>query len=260
MQFDNIFLEIEHQTARIVIQRPDALNILNSKTLDELDAAVTEVENNNDIRVVVVTGAGDKAFAAGADIAELEVLDVATGKAFAQRGQAILNHLEGLDRPVIAAINGLALGGGCELALACHLRIASENAKFGHPEVSLGLIPGYGGSQRLPRLVGMGTAMELVLTGNIIDAHEALRIGLVNQVVPATEFLTTVEHLVHNILSCAPLAVKSALYAMTYGMQVDFMQGLDIEANLFGNVCGTKDKNEGTRAFLEKRQPKFQNR
>jgi len=259
MHFDNILFEIKDQTARIVINRPDVLNILNSKTMDDLDAAVSEIENNSDIRVVIVTGAGDKAFAAGADIAELEVLDGATGKAFAQRGQTIFNHLEGLDRPVIAAVNGFALGGGCELALACHFRIASENAKFGHPEVKLGMIPGYGGTQRLPRVVGMGIAMELILTGNIIDATEALRIGLVNRVVPAPELTTTIDNLVQTLLSRGPVAVRRALYAMTYGMQVDLTQGLDIEANLFGDVCGSKDKNEGARAFLAKRQPKFKN-
>lgn len=260
MEFENIIFKSENKIAEIIINRPKVLNALNAKTLDELELIIEVIEKDQQIQAVVVTGSGDKAFVAGADISELEILDAPNGKAFSQRGQNIFNRLAGLDKPVIAAVNGYALGGGCELALACHIRIASENANFGLPEVKLGVIPGYGGTQRIARLIGMSMATELVLTGNIINAQEALRVGLVNKVVPAEELQSNVKKLVQTILSRGPIAVKRALYAITYGLQSDLTTGLEIEASLFGDVCGTEDKKEGTRAFLEKRTANFQNK
>lgn len=260
MKLENILFEVRDNLAKISINRPTVLNALNSKTMDEIETVVEKIEKDQDIRVVIVTGIGQKAFVAGADITEIELLDAPNGKAFSQRGQEIFNRLAGLDKPVIAAVNGYALGGGCELALACHIRIASENAYFGLPEVKLGVIPGYGGTQRLSRLIGTSMAMELILTGNIIDAKEALRVGLVNRVMPHDELNQAVEKLAKTILSRGPIAIKRALYAIVYGSQTDFNNGLEIEASLFGDVCGTADKNEGTRAFLEKRSPVFQNK
>ncbi len=257
MAYENILFEIQNGVAKVVINRPKVLNALNSKTMDEIESVVENLEKNKEVRAVVVTGAGEKAFVAGADINELAVLDGPNGKAFAQRGQAIFSRLEELDKPVIAAVNGYALGGGCELALACHIRIASENAKFGLPEVSLGVIPGYGGTQRLPRLVGTSMALQMILTGEMISAREAYRVGLVNQVVPQGELMAAAEKMVETILSRSPFAVRRALFAVRYAQQVSFQQGLDIEANLFGEVCGSQDKSEGTRAFLEKRKPSF---
>ena len=260
MKLENILFEVKDNLGKISINRPKVLNALNSKTMDEIETVVEQLEKDANIHVVIVTGIGGKAFIAGADIAEIEVLDRQNGKAFAQRGQEIFNRLAGLDKPVIAAVNGYALGGGCELALACHIRIASENAYFGLPEVKLGVIPGYGGTQRLSRLIGTSMAAELILTGNIIDAEEALRIGLVNRVLPHNELNLAVEKLADTILSRGPIAVKRAIYAIIYGSRTGFINGLEIEASLFGDVCGTDDKNEGTRAFLEKRPPVFQNK
>lgn len=260
MSYENLIIEVKENVTRITINRPKVLNALNTKTMDELDTALAKIENNKKIRAVIVTGTGDKAFVAGADISEIEILDAPNGKAFAQRGQAIMNRLAGLGIPVIAAVNGYALGGGCELCLACHIRIASENANFGLPEVKLGVIPGYGGTQRLSRLVGFSMSAQLILTGNIIDAREALRIGLVNRVVPAEKLQASVDKLVETILTRGPIAVSRALYAISYGLQTDITSGLEIEASLFGDVCGTEDKKEGTRAFLEKRSPDFSNK
>jgi len=260
MKLENILYEVKDRVATITINRPEVLNALNSKTMDELETVIEEIEKNAEIRAVIVTGAGEKAFVAGADISEIALLDGPNGKAFSQRGQMIFNRLEGLDRPVIAAVNGYALGGGCELAMACHIRIASENARFGLPEVSLGVIPGYGGTQRLPRIVGVSKAMEMILTGEMIDAQEAYRIGLVNRVVPKEELMPAVHKMIETILSRGPYAVRRALYAVHYALQVPFLEGLDIEANLFGEVCASEDKNEGTRAFLEKRKPNFKNK
>ena len=228
--------------------------------MDELESAVESIENDDSIGVVVVTGVGEKAFVAGADIKELQILDGPSGKGFAQRGQNIFKRLEDLNRPVIAAINGYALGGGCELALACHIRVASENASLGQPEVNLGIIPGYGGTQRLPRLVGSSQALQLILSGQAIDAKEALRIGLVDKVVPQDELIPAVDKLARTILSRGPIAVRQALYSVRYGAQVSLGEGLDIEANLFAKVCDTEDKKEGAAAFLEKRKPEFKNR
>ena len=199
MNFENIVFDVEDRIARIVINRPKVLNALNSKTMDELETAIGKIESDYSKGAEIVTGSGDKAFVAGADITELQILDGPNGKAFAQRGQMIFSKIEDLDRPVIAAINGFALGGGCELALACHIRIASSNAKFGQPEVNLGIIPGYGGTQRLPRTVGTSMALQMILSGNIINADEALRIGLVNQVVARDELIPTVTKLATTI-------------------------------------------------------------
>lgn len=260
MSFENIIFEIRKKVARIIINRPKVLNALNAKTMDELDTAIDKIIKFKDVQAVILTGAGEKAFVAGADISEIELLDGPNAKAFAQRGQTILNRLAELDKPVIAAVNGYALGGGCELCLACHIRIASENANFGLPEVKLGVIPGYGGTQRLSRLVGLSMSAEMILTGNIIDAQEALRIGLVNRVVAAGNLESSVNKLVDTILSRGPIAVSRALNAITYGLQTDLNNGLEIEANLFSDVCNTEDKLEGTRAFLEKRKPDFKNK
>jgi enoyl-CoA hydratase len=260
MNFQNIVFKVEDRKALIAINRPDVLNALNAQTMDELESAIEAIENDESTGVVVVTGVGEKAFVAGADINELQILDGPNGKGFAQRGQNIFKRLEDLSKPVIAAINGYALGGGCELALACHIRIASENASLGQPEVNLGVIPGYGGTQRLPRVVGSSMALQMILTGQVIDANEAFRIGLVNRVVPPDELIPTVDKLAQTILSRGPVAVRQALYAVKYGTQVSLSEGLDIEANLFGDVCNTEDKTEGTTAFLEKRKPEFKNK
>lgn len=260
MKFENVVFDTKDSVARIVINRPEVMNALNSKTMDELESIVETIEKDRSIRAAIITGAGEKAFVAGADIQELEILDGPNGKAFAQRGQIIFKRFEDLDRPVIAAINGFALGGGCELALSCHIRYASENAKFGQPEVNLGIIPGYGGTQRLPRVVGVSTAIQLILSGEIIDAPNALRIGLVSKVTPREHLIPTVEDLIQTILSRGPVAVRHALAAIKYGMEMTMGAGLDLEANLFGEVCATDDKREGTSAFLEKRSPEFKNR
>jgi enoyl-CoA hydratase len=212
------------------------------------------------VHVLVVTGAGEKAFVAGADIAELAALDALSGRETSRRGQRIFRELELCPKPVIAAVNGFALGGGCELALACHMRIASDNAQFGLPEVGLGVIPGYGGTQRLARLVGRGRALEMVLTGRRVGAEEALRMGLVNRVVPLASLLDEARALAAAILANGPVAVRAALEAVQRGLDVPLEAGLELEANIFGVVCATEDMREGLRAFLEKRKPAFQNR
>jgi enoyl-CoA hydratase len=236
------------------------LNALNRKTMDELGDCLKKVRADDDIRVLILTGAGEKAFIAGADINELSQQTPVVGREYTLYGQEIVHRLETLGKPVIAAINGFALGGGCELALACTLRIASRNAKLGQPEVKLGIIPGYGGSQRLPRLCGKGVAHELILTGEMISAEEALRIGLVNRVVESSDLLATAEAIAKKIIANAPLAVKYALEAVEHGMEMPQEEGLYLEATLFGLSCATQDMREGTRAFLEKRPAKFEGR
>jgi len=236
--------------ATITLNRPQVRNALNIATVTELGAAFEQVKNDETIRVVVLTGAGDKAFAAGADISEISGLSAEEGEEFSRRGQKVFDAMESLGRPTIAAINGYALGGGCELAMACTMRVASETAVFGQPEVKLGLIPGYGGTQRLPRLVGKSQALHLLLTGESISAAEALRIGLVDRVVPADELAATVGELARRIVANAPLAVRYCIEAVHRGE-------LLTEAILFGKSCGTEDMKEGTRAFLEKRPPRF---
>ena len=260
MAYDNLLFGVSEQIARITFNRPNVLNALNRKTMDELGDCLKRVRADDAIRVLILTGAGEKAFIAGADINELSQQTPVNGREFTLYGQEIIHRLEKLGKPAIAAINGFALGGGCELALACTLRIASRNAKLGQPEVKLGIIPGYGGSQRLPRLCGKGVAHELILTGEMITADEALRIGLVNRVVEPGELLATAEAIARKIIANAPLAVKYALEAVERGMEMPQEEGLYLEATLFGLCCATQDMREGTRAFLEKRPPKFEGR
>jgi enoyl-CoA hydratase len=260
MAYDNLLFEVSEQIARITFNRPNVLNALNRKTMDELGDCLKKVRADDAIRVLILTGAGEKAFIAGADINELSQQTPVNGREFTLYGQEVIHRLETLGKPAIAAINGFALGGGCELALACTLRIASRNAKLGQPEVKLGIIPGYGGSQRLPRLCGKGVAHELILTGEMITADEALRVGLVNRVVEPGELLATAEVLAKKMISNAPLAVKYALEAVERGMEMPQEEGLYLEATLFGLCCATQDMREGTRAFLEKRPPKFEGR
>ncbi|MBI1806312.1 MAG: enoyl-CoA hydratase/isomerase family protein [Ignavibacteria bacterium] len=257
MNFQTILLNIKDRLCTVTINRPDKLNALNARCKSELKDVFTNLRTNPDVDVVIITGSGEKAFVAGTDIGELTTLNAQTGKEFAIGGQAIFDLIQHLGKPVIAAVNGYALGGGCELALACHIRIASENAKFGQPEVNLGIIPGYGGTQRLARLVGVGRAMEMILTGNQIDAQEALRIGLVNKVVPLAELSPTSEAIARTILSKGQLAIRMAIKAVNATMEVPLSEGLKIEAAIFGECCSTDDFKEGTQAFTEKRKAVF---
>ena len=239
--------------AIVTLDRPKVLNALNSETLGEIDAAFAELAVDSSVRVVLLNGAGGRAFAAGADIRELEKLSGEEGRKFALRGQAVFRRIETLGKPVIACIQGFALGGGCELALACTLRLAADDARMGHPEVKLGVISGYGGSQRLPRLVGRGAGLKLLLSGAIIGAQEALRIGLVDEVAQAADLMTRAEALAMEIAVNAPLAVAEALNVVDEGLDMPLGAALELEAERFGRLCGTADKAEGTRAFLEKR-------
>jgi len=255
-----LLFELTDGIARITINRPDKLNALNAIVIAELADAVTRLETDSAIRGVIVSGAGSKAFVAGADISELAEQGVTGGQRRALVGQQVFRRLERCGKPVIAAINGFALGGGCELAMACHLRVASENAKLGQPEVKLGIAPGYGGTVRLPRLVGKARALELLLTGEMIDAEEARRIGLVNRVVPADRLMAESESLLRSILANGPLAVRACLEAVETGMDMSVDQALLLEAGYFGLLSATEDMREGTRAFVEKRKPAFQGR
>jgi enoyl-CoA hydratase/carnithine racemase len=257
MSYENILLEKKSAIAYLTINRPAKLNALNMATMEELRAAFIDIKSDTATRIVILTGSGDKAFIAGADIGELSKNDAVTGKEYTHRGQSVLDLIENLGKPVIAAINGFALGGGCELAMACTMRLASENAKLGQPEVKLGIIPGYGGSQRLPRLVGKGLAMQLVLTGEMISAQEAHRIGLVNEITAAAELIPRAEAIAKKIIANAPLAVQYAMEAVNHGIETTLSEGLYLEAALFGVCCATEDKQEGTTAFLEKRPPNF---
>jgi enoyl-CoA hydratase len=257
MNFENIILEKKALIAYVTVKRPKMLNALNMATMEELRAAFHDIKNDAAIRVVIFTGSGEKAFIAGADIGELAKQDAVTGKEYTHRGQNVLNLIENLGKPVIACINGFALGGGCEIAMACTMRLASENAKLGQPEVKLGIIPGYGGTQRLPRLVGKGIAMQMVLAGEMITAQEAHRIGLVNEVLPAAELIPRAEAIAAKIIGNAPLAVQYAMEAVNKGMEMTLSEGLYLEAVLFAVACSTEDKTEGTKAFLEKRAPVF---
>jgi enoyl-CoA hydratase len=242
----------------ILINRPDKLNALNAQTIKELYSAFLSVRDDPEIKCVILTGSGDKAFVAGADIGELAGLEQATGKDYVLEGQELTKLIENFRKPVIAAVNGFALGGGTELALSCHVRIASENAKMGQPEVKLGLIPGFGGTQRLSRLVGKGKAMELILGGKMIDAQESLAIGLVNKVVPQDELLPAVEALAGEMIANAPLALEYSIRAINEGLDKSLPEGLLLEAELFGSACSSEDSKEGTKAFLEKRKADFQ--
>jgi enoyl-CoA hydratase len=255
--YANLRYEKQNRVALLAVARPRVLNALNAETLRELGAAFQSVREDDEVRAAILTGEGDKAFVAGADISELATLAPSDAAAFAARGQELFSSIEHCGKPVIAAINGFALGAGCELALACSFRLASENARLGQPETKLGIIPGYGGTQRLPRLVGEGRALQLLLTGEIISATEALRIGLVDEVVPLAELLQRAQALAAAIVANAPRAISSVLQAVHRGMEMPLAEGMAHEAALFGLVCATEDKNEGTRAFLEKRPPNF---
>ena len=259
MQYKNLFVETKNKIATVTINRPDKLNALNSDTMNELKTAFTQINADEKIYVVILTGSGEKAFVAGADISELNKLTVESAKTFAESGHAVFNLIENLDKPVVAAINGFALGGGCELALACHIRIASENAKFGQPEVNLGIIPGYGGTQRLTRLINSGRAMEYILTGDMIDSSEALRIGLVNKVYPLNELMDKAFELAEKISSKGQYAVRQAIKCVKIVDEVSGKEGLNFEAASFAMCCGTEDFKEGTEAFLQKRKPAFKN-
>jgi len=260
MGYENLLYEVKNQIARITFNRPNVLNALNRKTVEELGDCLDAVRRDANVRVLVLTGAGEKAFVAGADINELAQRTAIDGKDFALFGQEVFHRLETMGKPSIAAINGFALGGGCELALSCTIRIASRNAKIGQPEVKLGILPGYGGTQRLARLCGKGVAHEMILSGEMISAEEALRVGLVNRVVDLPELLPTAESIAAKIIANAPLAVKFAMEAVERGMEMPLEEGLFLEATLFGLCCATEDMREGTRAFLEKRPAKFQGR
>ncbi len=261
MPFEDILVEIQEPLGVITLNRPTVLNALRSQLLDELSTALREMEHNDKVRAIVVTGSGEKAFAAGADISELNALASAgSGADKARTGQALTRQIERLSKPVIMAINGFALGGGCEIAMAGDIRIASENAKFGQPEVNLGLIPGYGGSQRLTRLAGKGMATHLCLTGEIIDAQEALRIGLVTRVVPAAELLNEAKRIATLIASKAPLAIAACKRVINNGAHLSIDDGLELEALEFGTLVDTEDIKEGTSAFLEKRKPAWKGR
>ncbi|RLB59948.1 MAG: enoyl-CoA hydratase [Deltaproteobacteria bacterium] len=260
MEYSNILVEKTASLATVTVNRPQVLNALNRQTIEELECAFYELRADEAVRAVILTGAGPKAFVAGADIKELSQLDASQGVEFARRGQAVLELIENLGKPVIAAINGYALGGGLELAMACHLRLAAEGIKVGQPEINLGVIPGFGGTQRLARLVGEGRALELVLGGDQIDAAEAHRLGLVNQVVAADKLMEQARALGEKLAGKPALAVRYALEAVHHGLQSSLAEGLNLEAKLFGLCCATADKAEGTGAFLEKRRPRFSGR
>lgn len=258
MAYENLIYEKREGIGWITFNRPKVLNALNRKTMGELSDALTSAHSDDEIRAVILTGAGERAFVAGADIGELAVQMPVDGKETALYGQSVLHQLETLGKPSIAAINGFALGGGCELALACSIRLASSAAKLGQPEVKLGIITGYGGSQRLARLCGKGVANELCLTGQMISAEEAMRIGLVNHVYESAELLPAAEALAKKIIANAPWAVKFTIEAIERGTEMPLEEGLFLEATLFGLCAATEDMREGTSAFLEKRAARFQ--
>jgi enoyl-CoA hydratase/carnithine racemase len=258
MAFENLKLEKKNAIAYVTIDRPKVLNALNMATMEELREVFTDLAADGEIRVAILTGGGEKAFVAGADINELAKNNPVEAKAYTHRGQAVLDLIENLGKPVIACINGFALGGGCEIAMACTMRLASESAKLGQPEVKLGIIPGYGGTQRLPRLVGTGLAMQLLLTGEMISAHEAHRIGLVNEVLPADKLIPRAEEIARKIIANGPLAIQYCMEAVNQGLNMSLQEGLFLEATLFGICSATEDKKEGTAAFLEKRAASLQ--
>ena len=259
MAYDTLLLTVEDRIAVLSINRPDKLNALNDATIAELGAAIDEIRDREDVGGAIITGAG-RAFVAGADIAELASQNAITGKARALKGQATFARIETSPKPVIAAINGFALGGGCELAMACHVRIASDAARLGQPEAKLGILPGYGGSQRLPRLVGKGRALQLLLTGEVIDANEAYRIGLVNKVVPAAELMNAARAMMKQMLANAPLALALCIEAVNFGLGMSVEEGNQLEANHFGVLSSTDDMREGMKAFLAKRPAEFTGR
>ena len=257
---DNVRTENKDGLLIITIDRPKVLNALNAQTVSEISEAFEAARDDASVKCVILTGGGEKAFVAGADINELAQLTAITGKATAERGQKVFRAIERFPKPVIAAVNGFALGGGCELALACPIRIASQDAKLGLPEVTLGIIPGYGGTQRMARLLGKGKALELILTGDRIGAEEAERIGLVNKVVPADQLMAVAEEMARKIASRGPLAVRASIEAVMSGSDMPFDEGQLLEATLFGLLASTEDMKEGMGAFLEKRTANFANK
>ena len=259
MEFENVILEKNGAIAVLTVNRPKALNALNAETLNDISAALDEIGKDESIKAVIVTGAG-KAFVAGADIAQMRDFDAREGRSFGQLGNAVFRKMELMSQPFIAAVNGFALGGGCELALACDIRLASENAKFGQPEVTLGITAGFGGTQRLPRVVGSGMASELLFTGGLIDAQEAYRIGLVNHVYSADSLMDEAVKLANKILESAPVAVALSKSAVQRGLNVDLDSGQAYESNVFGLTFSTEDQKEGMTAFLEKRKPTYKGR
>lgn len=258
MEFQKIILEKEDYLAILTINRPKALNALNGDTLYELEAAIKDIKADDNIKVVILTGSGEKSFVAGADITFMLPLSPAEGRFFADFGEKVFRSMELLEKPIIAAVNGFALGGGCELAMACDIRLASEKAIFGQPEVGLGIIPGFGGTQRLPRLIGEGRAKELIYTADNVSAAEAFRLGLVNHVCPPDQLMDEARKMAKKIASKAPLAVGYAKFAIGKGMQVDIDTAMSIESDMFGMSCATADKFEGMTAFVEKRKANFQ--
>jgi enoyl-CoA hydratase len=260
MTFDNLLCDRDGAVAVLTFNRPKVLNALDAATLRDLEAALDAVGSDDEVRAIILTGSGEKAFVAGADINELAVLTPTQGKEHARHGQRVFDRIEQLGKPVIAAINGFALGGGCELALACTIRIAADTARLGQPEINLGIIPGYAGSQRLPRLVGKGRALEILLTGDMVSAQRAYEIGLVNQVVPAAELMTAARAMAQNLASKAPVAARYIIEAVNHGLDVALAQGQALETSLFGAIASTEDTKEGTRAFLEKRKAAWKGR
>jgi enoyl-CoA hydratase len=257
MSFENLLVDRDGAVAVVTINRPKVLNALDSQTISELGRAIEALGQDDGVRALVLTGAGEKAFVAGADINELAALSPVQGKVHGRTGQAVFDRIENLGKPVVAAINGFALGGGCELALACTLRIAADSARLGQPEINLGIIPGYAGSQRLPRLVGKGLALEILLTGEMISAHRASEIGLVNRVVPAAELMAEAKKLAALLASKAPVATRYIIEAVNHGFEMSQADAQFLEASLFGLVATTDDMKEGTRAFLEKRKAEW---
>lgn len=257
MELKHFLYQVEGGVATITVNRAEVLNALSAITVRELDQVLAAAEADANVRVLILTGAGEKSFVSGADISELAGLDPEGGRRTAAFGQGVFRRLETMGKPSIAAINGYALGGGCELAMACTIRIAADSAKIGLPEVTLGVIPGYGGTQRLPRIVGRGTAMDLILTGRAIDANEALRIGLVSQVVPLADLMETARKTALRILRNGPLAIKAAMQSVDHGLDTGIENGCVIEADLFSQLCATEDTREGLKAFLEKRKADF---
>ncbi len=257
--YDNLLYKVKDNIALIIINRPKALNALNTETLNELVNAIEEVQNDKEIKAAIITGEG-RAFVAGADIAQMKALTTVKGREMTILGQRVFDKIENIDKPVIAAVNGFALGGGCELAMACDIRIASEKAKFGQPEVNLGIIPGYGGTQRLPRLVGKGMAKYLIYTGEMIDAAEAYRIGLVQKVVAPEELVDKAVDVAKTIMSKAPIAIKMAKHAINNGLNLDLHSGIAYEAEAYTTTFSTEDRVEGMTAFAEKREADFKNK
>lgn len=260
MEPENLLLEVKDRIATVTINRPAAMNAMTRRTLEEIERVVAEIERDSEVRAAIVTGAGTKAFVAGADIAVMRDMISAEARELALLAHRIFAAMEASSKPFIAAVNGYALGGGCELALACDIRIASNNAKFGQPEINIGILPGFGGSQRLPRLIGKGRALEMILTGEMIDAAEALRIGLVNRVVPQEELLEAARTLAAKIASKGRVAARLCKEAVVHGLEMDLTRACAYEAELFGYSFSTSDQKEGMGAFLEKRPPEFQDR